>query len=348
MARRRLLRDVSRDEPATDLVALLRRGDARAAAKLISRCEASPHAAAEVAKLLVAHTGRARVIGVTGAPGTGKSTLVDRLIEALRARGESVGVLAVDPSSPFSGGAILGDRVRMQRRALDPGVFIRSMGSRGHLGGLSRATHDAVRVLDAMGKDVVLLETVGVGQGEVDVVRTADTVVLVTAPGLGDGVQALKAGVMEIGDVFVVNKADRPDADRAAAELESMLAVADEVRPATKGTPKPGAIAAGGAASPPWRPPVLRLSAERGEGIAPLMAALDGHTGWLRSTGALEVRRRAAREAEVLEILKARLVALVLDEARLAPRFREAMAKVEGRDLDPYAAAAELLRDVAR
>jgi LAO/AO transport system kinase len=309
-----------------DLVARLREGDARAAARLISRCEASVEGAAEVAARVHPLTGHASVVGITGAPGTGKSTLVDRLIEAHRAAGRTVGVVAVDPSSPFTGGAILGDRVRMQRRATDPGVFIRSMGTRGHLGGLSRATHDAVRVLDAMGKDVVLVETVGVGQGEVDVVRTADTVVVVTAPGLGDEVQAIKAGIMEIGDVFAVNKSDREGADKSAAELESMLRLGEE---------------AGGAKA--WKPPVVRVSAEKGSGLPELLAALEAHAAWQRASGALERRRRGAREAEVLEILKARLVRFVLDEGRLGGAFQNALARVEAKDLDPYAAAEEML-----
>lgn len=315
------------------LVEALRRGEARAAARLISFCEASPEDAARVAARVHPHAGRAAIIGITGSPGTGKSTLVDRLVEAERARGRTVGVVAVDPSSPFTGGAILGDRVRMQRRATDPGVFIRSMGSRGHLGGLARATHDAVRVLDAMGKDVVLIETVGVGQGEVDVVRTADTVLVVTAPGLGDEVQAIKAGIMEIGDVFVVNKADRDGTDRAAAELEAMLHMGEEVH-------APGKDA--------WRPPVLRCSAEQGKDVAPVVAALDQHRAWMQQSGALEQRRRRAREAEVLDILKARLVRYVLDEARLAATFREALARVEKGALDPYAAAGEVLRALER
>ncbi|HEV8360121.1 MAG TPA: methylmalonyl Co-A mutase-associated GTPase MeaB [Candidatus Thermoplasmatota archaeon] len=317
-----------------DLVARLQQGDARAAARLISFCEQGLERAAEVAALVYPLTGKALVVGVTGAPGTGKSTLVDRLIEAYRAQRKTVGVVAVDPTSPFTGGAILGDRVRMQARATDPGVFIRSMATRGHLGGLSRAAHDAVRVLDAMGKDVVLVETVGVGQGEVDVVRTTDTVVVVTAPGLGDEMQAIKAGIMEIGDVFVVNKSDREGADRSAAELESALRMGEEVA-ASRGR-GPGGPA-------PWKPAVVRASAEKGQGVAELVQAVELHAAWARSTGALAERRRAAREAEILEILKARLVRYVVDEDRLGGAFRAAVERVERKALDPYAAARELL-----
>ena len=314
-----------------DLVARLRTGDARAAARLITLCEAGPEQAGEVAHRIFSLTGRAHVVGVTGAPGTGKSTLVDKLIQAARQQGLSVGVVAVDPSSPFTGGAILGDRVRMQQRATDPQVFIRSMGSRGHLGGLSRATHDAVRVLDAMGKQLVLVETVGVGQGEVDIVRTADTVVVVTAPGLGDEVQAIKAGIMEIGDVFVINKSDREGADKAAAEVESALRMGEELH-----------------GKQAWSPPVLRVSAERATGIKELGDAIAAHHAWQQQSGELVVRRRRAREAEVLDILKARLVRYVLDEGSLAGRFRDALARVEQKRVDPYAAAEELLAGFGR
>ncbi|MGH9040453.1 MAG: methylmalonyl Co-A mutase-associated GTPase MeaB, partial [Acidimicrobiia bacterium] len=262
-------------------------GQRASVARLITLVESGGEAARQAISRLFPHTGSAYTVGITGAPGSGKSTLTDRLIARLRRDDVEVGVLAVDPSSPFSGGAILGDRVRMQRRATDPDVFIRSMGTRGHLGGLARATHDAVRVLEAMGKDLVLVETVGVGQGEVDVVRTADTVVVVTAPGLGDEVQAIKAGIMEIGDVFVINKSDREGADRATAELESMLQMGEEVQRA-RGEGKA------------WRPPVLRVSAEQGQGIAELQQALREHRAWQEASGALAERRRRAREAEVL------------------------------------------------
>ena len=316
-----------------DLLDRASTGDKRALARVLTIVENDEPGAADIVRRTFPQAGRALVLGVTGPPGGGKSTLVSRLVGAYRAAGKRVAVVAVDPSSPFTGGAILGDRVRMQRRALDPGVFIRSMGSRGHLGGLARATHDAVRVLDALGKDLVLVETVGVGQGEVDIVGAADTVVVVTAPGLGDDVQAIKAGIMEIGDVFVVNKSDREGADRAAAELESTLQMAGEIS-----HPAPDS----------WRPPVLKVSAEKGAGVPELLAALDAHRAWQQRTGALATRRRAAREAEVLEILKARLVRDVLDEERLGPTFRQALAKVERGSLDPYAAAQELLDGLAR
>src|SRR5688572_6158313 len=240
-------------------------GERRAVARLITLLEAEDPQAEAAMQSLHARTGRAHVIGVTGAPGTGKSTLVDRLIEALRRAGKKVGVVAVDPSSPFTGGAILGDRIRMQSRSTDPEVFIRSMGSRGALGGLSAHTADAVRVLDASGCDVVLVETVGVGQAEVDIVRLADTVVVVLVPNLGDDVQSVKAGIMEIADLFVVNKSDLSGSDKVAAEVEASLQLAH---------------------GSGWTPPILRTVAERGEGVLAVLSAVADHRKWAESTGA--------------------------------------------------------------
>jgi LAO/AO transport system kinase len=206
-----------------DLFSRLEQGDRRAAARLITLVERSPEAAAQIVKQIHHRTGRAHVVGVTGSPGAGKSTLVDVMVDHLRAEGKTVGVVAVDPTSPFTGGALLGDRIRMQRRSTDPEVFIRSMGTRGHLGGVAAATSDAVKVLDAMGKDVIIIETVGVGQGEVEIMEMADTTVVVLVPGMGDDIQSIKAGLMEIADVFVVNKADRDGAERTIAEVEMNL-----------------------------------------------------------------------------------------------------------------------------
>src|SRR5688572_17274317 len=246
-------------------------GDRRAVARLITLLEAEDPKAEAAAQRLHPRTGRAHVVGVTGAPGTGKSTLVDRLIEALRREGRKVGVVAIDPSSPFSGGAILGDRIRMQSRSTDPQVFIRSMGSRGALGGLSHHAADAVRALDAFGKDVVLVETVGVGQGEVDIVRLADTVVVVLVPNLGDDVQAVKAGIMEIADAFVVNKADLAGADKVAGEVEASLGLAH--------------------GRTEWTPPIVRTIAEKGEGVAAVAQAIADHGAWSRGSGEWERRR---------------------------------------------------------
>jgi LAO/AO transport system kinase len=303
-----------------DLVDRARSGAPRAVARLISLVEDDAPELREIAAALAPVTGQARVVGLTGAPGVGKSTTTSALVGALRSRGEKVGVLAVDPSSPFTGGAILGDRVRMQEHATDPGVYIRSMSSRGNLGGLAAATPQAVRVLDAAGCDTVLVETVGVGQAEVAVASLADTTVVLTAPGLGDAIQAVKAGILEIADVFVVNKADRDGADAAARDLRGMLALARR---------EPYE----------WRPPVLRLVAAKGEGVDELVEALDKHRAHLAEHGELARRRRARAAAEV------QAIALAALHRRIAPHATDALAgRVVAGELDPYAAADEILR----
>ena len=272
---------------------------------------------------LAPHTGRAHVVGLTGSPGVGKSTTTSALVTSLRERGRTVGVLAVDPSSPFSGGALLGDRIRMSEHAADPGVFIRSMASRGHLGGLSWAAPQALRVLDAAGCDVILLETVGVGQSEVEVAGLADTTVVLLAPGMGDGIQAAKAGILEIGDVFVVNKADRDGADATVRDIRHMI---------TLGERTPGR----------WRPPVVRAVAARGEGIEELREALESHLAWMGERGVLRERRvrRAADEIEAIALhqLRARMGDLRAGQD-VAARAGEV---VDGRT-DPYAAADALV-----
>jgi LAO/AO transport system kinase len=266
-------------------------------------------------------SGHAFLVGMTGAPGAGKSTLVDGLVTHWRKANQSVGVIAVDPTSPYSGGAMLGDRVRMQAHAQDAGVFIRSMATRGHLGGLARATADAALVLDAAGKDFVTIETVGVGQDEVDIVRTADVCVVVLVPGMGDDVQALKAGIMEIADVFVVNKADREGADRTVAEIESMLGL-HSYKEAE------------------WRPPIVRTQATNGEGIAELDAAIVGFRS--SSTALLATRRRQRAEAQVRAILADRLMKRV--ESTLdALKLERLVDRIASRQTDPYSAAAEIL-----
>lgn len=307
---------------ARELAAGVFGGDRRAVARAISRVEAEGPAAASMVRAVHARTGRGYLVGVTGAPGVGKSTLVDRLTAVLRARGRTVGILAVDPSSPFSGGAVLGDRVRMQAHAGDDGVFVRSMASRGRLGGLSRATADAALVLDAAGFDVIVIETVGVGQAEVEISRAADVTLVVTMPGGGDGVQALKAGVMEIADVFVVNKADHAGADRAAAEIEAVLRL-NEYGPAD------------------WRPPVLRTRATEGSGVEEVVEAV----GRFRARGgdAEEGRRRARVRARVRELVSRRFLEHAEHRALEPGGFERFVDQVADTAIDPYTAAERIL-----
>jgi LAO/AO transport system kinase len=309
-----------------DLVARARRGEHRAVARLISLVETDTAGGRallrEVAAALTPHAGRAHVVGLTGAPGVGKSTSTSALVTALRRRGRRVGVLAVDPSSPFSGGALLGDRVRMGEHATDDGVFIRSMASRGHLGGLAWSTPQALRVLDAAGCDVVLVETVGVGQSEVAVVALADTTVVLLAPGMGDGVQAAKAGILEVADVLVVNKADRQGAARTVRDLEQAIA-----------------MSADGAAG--WKRPVVSTVAVRDEGVDDLVTALDAHRAWLDESGD-RARRRRARAAAEIEAIAVEQVRRSFGDP-LGARALPALAdRVVAGELDPYRAADEL------
>ena len=316
----------SRDIPA--LVAAAREGDPRAVARLISLVESGDETLPAIAAALTPHTGQAQVIGMTGSPGVGKSTTTNELVRAYRQAGRRVGVLAVDPSSPFSGGAILGDRVRMQDHATDPGVYIRSMSSRGHLGGLAAATPQAVRVLEGAGCDIVLVETVGVGQAEVEVASLADTTVVLLAPGMGDAIQAAKAGILEIADIFVVNKADRDGADATYRDIQGMIALGER---------GPG----------DWRPQVVRAVAVRPEGIDDIVRAIEKHQTWLTDHGELTKRREARAAAEVeaiaLGALRDRMGSL-----RNGTALPALAAKVAAGELDPYAAAADLLAGLDR
>ncbi|WP_218145288.1 methylmalonyl Co-A mutase-associated GTPase MeaB [Nocardioides luteus] len=313
----------------SDLVARARGGEPRAVARLVSYVENAPVGGGErlreVMAALAPHGGRAHIVGLTGAPGVGKSTTTSALVRELRSEGRTVAVLAVDPSSPFSGGALLGDRIRMTDHATDPGVFIRSMASRGHLGGLAWSAPQALRVLDAAGFDVVLVETVGVGQSEVEIAGLADTTVVLLAPGMGDGIQAAKAGILEIGDLYVVNKADRDGATKVQRDLRGMLRLSD--RPAEA-----------------WTPPVLTAVAQSGTGLAEVVGALDEHRAWLESSGTLTLRRtrraRAEVEAIAVETLRAKwsTVGTSSDLDALAE-------KVVTGEKDPYAAADALLAE---
>ncbi len=309
------------------LVAQAREGRPRAVARLISLVEGASPQLREVMAALAPLAGHAYVVGLTGSPGVGKSTSTSALVSAYRRAGKRVGVLAVDPSSPFSGGALLGDRVRMSDHASDPGVYIRSMATRGHLGGLAWAAPQAIRVLDAAGCDVVLVETVGVGQSEVDIASQADTSVVLLAPGMGDGIQAAKAGILEIGDVYVVNKADRDGADATARELNHMLGLGESRGPGD------------------WRPPIVKTVAARGAGIDEVVEALEKHRAWMEERGVLAERRvaRAAREVETIAVTALReRIGSVHGDRRLSALAERIVAG----ELDPYAAADELVAGV--
>ena len=310
-------------DQAVGAVERARGGDARALARLLSQVEDGSPALRPIMAALAPLTGQARVIGLTGAPGVGKSTVTAALVAAYRERDLRVGVLAVDPTSPFSGGALLGDRVRMQDHATDPGVLIRSMATRGHLGGLSRAAPQALRVLDAAGFEVLLLETVGVGQAEVEVASLADTTLVLVAPGMGDAIQAAKAGILEVADVFVVNKADKPGAQETVRDLRTMIAMARH-----------------GAGE--WKPPIVTTVGVKGEGIGELVARVEAHWSWLDSSGQRDARRRTRAREEITAIA----VAELRQRAGGLPGdswLDSLAAQVADGALDPFAAADELL-----
>jgi len=305
------------------LVNSVLKGDRKSIAKTITLIENNLPETQEIISLLYPHTGKAHIIGVTGPAGSGKSTLIEKLVKELRRNGKTVGVAAVDPTSPFTGGAFLGDRVRMQDLATDNGVFIRSMATRGSLGGLAKATKDAVKVLDAAGKDVLIVETVGAGQTEVDIIKVAHTVVVVLAPGLGDDIQAIKAGQMEIGDVFVINKADRENADRAVSDVEAMLEMNQEKRE--------------------WRPPVVKTLALTGEGVPELLEKISQHGSYLKG-GVLQKRSLQRIESELEEAIKLRITETVLNDFKKTGKFNEFLHKILEKEMDPNSAAEALLK----
>lgn len=314
---------MARTSDVATLVSQAREGQPRAVARLISLVEDASPQLREVMAALQPYAGHAHVVGITGAPGVGKSTATSAVVAALRTEGKRVGVLAIDPSSPFSGGALLGDRIRMQEHATDPGVYIRSMASRGHLGGLSWSTPQALRVLDAAGCDVILLETVGVGQSEIEVVGIADTVVVLVAPGMGDGIQAAKAGILEIGDIFVVNKADRDGASTTSRELRHMISLADR----SEGS---------------WRPPVLKTIASQGDGIEKVLEEIDKHFAWARESGEL-AQRRERRAADEIEAIALASIRVRMADLGSDTRLIDLAAEVVAGKTDPYSAADQLV-----
>ncbi|HEY0006185.1 MAG TPA: methylmalonyl Co-A mutase-associated GTPase MeaB [Pyrinomonadaceae bacterium] len=305
------------------LVERIQAGDTRAVARAISKVEDGTSDAGELMKAIFPRTGQALIVGITGAPGAGKSTLVDKLAMLYRERGERIGIVAVDPSSPFSGGAILGDRIRMQTLGLDPNVFIRSMATRGNLGGLARSTVDAVAILDAGGFRKIIVETVGVGQDEVEIVKTADVSVVVLVPGMGDDIQAIKAGIMEIGDVFVINKADRDGVLRTEKELEALLSLA--MRPDG------------------WSPPIIKTVATENKGLAELASAIESYYEFQQKTDSSASRRQQIARWRILELLRERLLARTLKADSASEKLDLLAAEVAAKRRDPYSAVEELL-----
>ncbi|HEX2389526.1 MAG TPA: methylmalonyl Co-A mutase-associated GTPase MeaB [Casimicrobiaceae bacterium] len=340
--------------PSPDLAPRVLAGDTRAIARLLTRAESGVEEARSTLDAMFAHAGRAHVVGITGVPGSGKSTLVAKLAAAVRRSGRKIAIVAVDPSSPFSGGSILGDRIRMSELIGDPGVFVRSMATRGALGGLAKGTLEAVDVLDAAGFDMVVIETVGVGQDEVEVARAAHTTVVVSAPGLGDDIQAIKAGILEIADIHAVSKCDKPDANRTLADLKNMLALGltsvDRKAAPDSALPQAAATASGrasgnvGSGAPSWRPPVIATSSVRDEGVERLLDAIDGHRAALEKSGDIDVRRAAIAERRLLAAGEA-----ILREQFARHRdgkLSSLLEQLRERSVSPNAAARQLLHEL--
>ncbi len=312
----------------TDLAERVLKGETRAIARMITLAENNSPDAAGLMSQLHGSTGKAQVIGITGVMGAGKSTLIAEIALEFRRRGFTVGIVAIDPTSPFSGGALLGDRIRMMEITTDPDIFIRSMGTRGMLGGLASAVYDVVEILDAAGKDIVIVETVGVGQAEVDIIKIADTTMVVLVPGLGDSVQAIKAGLMEIADIYVVNKADRPGFERTMAEIESLVELT---------------VSAGGK-----RTPVLGAVARESKGVKEIVDEIEKHQEELRSSGEISGHRRRRYQAELVEIIRKRLMNLIFDEAVFKEKVEGLLDRIQEKEMDPYSAAEEILSKVLK
>ncbi len=308
-----------------ELVDRLLKGDKRAAAKLISLVEDEDERAAEVLRELYQHTGKTHIIGITGPPGVGKSSLVDRLTKAFRKRGKKVGIVAIDPTSRFTGGAILGDRIRMTELATDEGVFVRSMGTRGHHGGIARATTEAAMILDALGMDVVFVETVGAGQSQHEIWECVHTSILVEMPGTGDEIQAMKAGILEIGDIFVVNKADKEGADQLVKELENVA----EYKAMEQG----------------WKPPVHTTVATEGQGIDEVVTSIEGHLNYLKESGEYQDREEERTRGEFTRIVQDLLLRQAFAGEEVKGKFEELLKEIMDKKTDPYTAAEELLED---
>lgn len=297
-------------------------GNRRSIARAITIAEDNTPEAQKLIAAIYPHTGKAHIIGLTGPGGSGKSTLIEKMVREYRRKGKTVGVVAVDPSSPFTGGAFLGDRIRMQELSTDEGVFIRSMATRNYAGGIAKATKDAVKILDAAGKDIILVETVGAGQSEVEIIKVAQSIVVIHAPGLGDDIQAIKAGLMEIADIFVVNKADRENADKAVMDIQAMLQLNNK--------------------ETAWKPPILKTTALTGEGVSQLIEKLEEHRRFLEKE---EERKKSLlrAEAELVEAVKEKIVNVVIDELKKEGKFEELLQKILNRKIDPSSAAEKLL-----
>jgi LAO/AO transport system kinase len=312
----------------SDLDKKVLKGDARSIARLITHVENNTEGITEMMRSIHAHSGRAHVIGITGVMGCGKSTLIYELTRYYRKHGKTVGIIAIDPTSPFSGGALLGDRIRMMELAMDEGVFIRSMGTRGMLGGLTSAVYDVVEIMDAAGKDIILVETVGVGQAEVDIIKIADTTLVVVVPGLGDSIQTLKAGIMEIADIYVVNKADRSGVEQTIAEVQSLVEII--------------------CSNKDRRTPIIKTIAKEGKYIDALADEIENHQKYLTQTKKLEHRRKLRYEAELVEIIKRKLMTFIFNEEQFKQTIDHLLDQINKKEIDPHTASEIILKDIKK